>query len=150
MNILVNAFRRRITTLSVVGAITIRIGNDTPSGPDLLLSYHENSHYNSVQDESLSRSFRHNVSNVGLEIKTGKDTPYNSSSKQNKDGIQHTQPCQQTMSKESCSISEHKPKQKRNDFCGCGSGLRYKKCLLPISSIISPFAIPPIFYYNPF
>ena len=45
--------RRTITIFSPTGAFSIESGHDEESGDKLLLSYHDNGHYNSVRDENV-------------------------------------------------------------------------------------------------
>jgi hypothetical protein len=49
-------YKRKVTIFSTSGIYNIGIGDEKPSGSDFLLSYHENSHYNSVHDETCNRS----------------------------------------------------------------------------------------------
>mmetsp|Transcript_36860 Transcript_36860/g.44037 ORF Transcript_36860/g.44037 Transcript_36860/m.44037 type:complete len:333 (+) Transcript_36860:232-1230(+) len=134
-------YKRKITVFSVVGAYNIGIGDETPSGPDLLLSYHENSHYNSVQDESVSRSFQN--SHASAEAQGNCDTmktktidisdAKTTSTRQRKDKNQCALKSYQSLNGETKDInrkSQNGTKQKRNDLCSCGSGLLYKKCCL--------------------
>lgn len=48
------AYRRTINIFSPTGAFSIEIGHDDESGDKLLLSYHDNGHYNSVRDENTA------------------------------------------------------------------------------------------------
>lgn len=48
-------YKRKVTVFSTSGIYNIDIGDEKPSGSDFLLSYHENSHYNSVHDETLHK-----------------------------------------------------------------------------------------------
>lgn len=71
-----------------------------------MVSYHENSHYNSVED------FTRKLSNEKL-----KSTSDSSISKSNpKD--------------DDCKENSKKKTQKRNEKCSCGSGVKYKDCCL--------------------
>lgn len=136
--------RRKITVFSVVGAYNIGIGDETPSGPDLLLSYHENSHYNSVRDESVSRSFQKShksaevqgICNTMNSKTTDISDTKTTSTRPREDKNQCTLKSSQSEDRETKDInqtSQNDPKQKRNDLCSCGSGLRYKKCCLAAS-----------------
>ena len=101
-------YKRQITIFSATGAYNIGIGDEDPSGPDLLLSYHENSHYNSVYEaerNSLHEIEQNQDEKKCSEIANG-DVEINQSSSKNL--------------------------PKRNDFCHCGSKRRYKKCCLEI------------------
>jgi len=110
-------YKRRITVFSMVGAYTIGIGDETPSAPNLLLSFHENSHYNSVHD----KSFPNAIESTGDNITVKKDE--NGSSTSTKDSSTAER-------KDKSRIPQNSLKQKRNELCACGSGLRYKKCCL--------------------
>ena len=99
-------YKRQVTIFAASGAYNIGIGNEKPEGPDMLLSFHENSHYNSVHDES---------SNSLHEVKVNEDNE---------------------TEKDSSSVAESAEGtlklQRKNDLCPCGSNLRYKKCCLAI------------------
>jgi len=95
-------YKRQVTIFAASGAYNIGIGDEETSGPDLLLSYHENSHYNSVHDES-SESLH--------EVKATEDNE-----------------AQDTSVIESDEGKSKLPR--KNDACPCGSNLRYKKCCL--------------------
>jgi len=133
---------------SAVGAINIGIGDEPSSGPDLLVSYHENNHYNSVQDESIPRSFRHrhtpaivnsNAVKMSPTMMIDNDDTKDSSTRQRKNTNEYTRGSPQIIegnkgrNRRIQNMAQNMPKQKRNDFCGCGSGLRYKKCCLAAS-----------------
>mmetsp|Transcript_20997 Transcript_20997/g.31075 ORF Transcript_20997/g.31075 Transcript_20997/m.31075 type:complete len:285 (+) Transcript_20997:79-933(+) len=98
-------YKRQVTIFAASGAYNIGIGDEKPSGPDMLLSFHENSHYNSVHDES---------SNSLHEVKVNEDNETEKDSS-------------------IAESAEGKSKlQRKNDLCPCGSNLRYKKCCLAI------------------
>ena len=91
-----------------------------------MLSYHENSHYNSVHDQEVFKRFEEgkrettHQSTLRNEIKLkGKQTKL----VENSNGVSH---------KGSEKGTEYSGKPKRNDLCSCGSGLRYKKCCMAI------------------
>jgi hypothetical protein len=116
-------YKRNVTIFSASGIYNISKGDDkTPSGPDILLSYHDNSHYNSVHDESKGFT---PISNSGL-------------NDQNQSEIITKQTGQHVHSigvhgKENSSINDafhHEKKIRKNDICPCGSNLRFKKCCL--------------------
>ena len=119
------------------------MGDEKPSGPDLLLSYHENNHYNSVRDESVSRSYNHirkhkpaeakcNSIQIkpNMEIDNAKGNNCSTSKKTEEKQSPESEIKQGTNKIKS---SQNKARQKRNDLCSCGSGLRYKKCCLAAS-----------------
>jgi hypothetical protein len=118
-------YRRNITIFSAVNAINIGTGDETPEGPDILLSYHENSHYNSVHDEEvLSRFKKTNAQSTDKNKVKNRRNKINPTDQENDVGI--------TLKEDDEQRDGSKEKIKRNDLCPCGSGFRYKKCCLAI------------------
>ena len=149
--------RRTITVFNPTGAFSIDCGHDDESGDKLLLSYHDNGHYNSVRDDSRKltppkfsdRSTQNG--NLGGRKKKGKrQNVGNDEKKEERDAepnARSTTSCSpependnhkeadgeksDTCKKE----KETKAKQvivRKNDPCPCGSNLRYKKCCLAV------------------
>jgi OTU-like cysteine protease/SEC-C motif len=81
------------------------------SGPNLLLTYHDNEHYNSVRDVS-----------VKFVPWTPLPTDANHASDEENNDRETTGDNQ--------SPTRHNATTKKNDLCPCQSGLRYKKCCL--------------------
>ena len=116
--------RRAITIFSRVGAYNISLDDDEgTNAPNMLLSYHDNMHYNSVHDSKskvyreLSENDKNNSSSINEDISKNYEETTNKTGtamKNNHVGMQ--------------TSKQHIPK--RNDLCSCGSGLRYKKCCL--------------------
>lgn len=104
-------YKRQVTIFSSDGVFNIGI-DEEPSGPDILLSYHENSHYNSVHDETAI-SLHEKKNAVREEEKTSPSCEVGGKSSKN-------------------GIGKSKSAPKKNDPCPCGSNLRYKKCCLAI------------------
>lgn len=106
-------YKRKITIFSASGAYNIGIGDEKPSGPDLLLSYHENSHYNSVHDADKESSL------------------HDGEMLQNRVG---SHSAEETNQEDADSLRsqniKRKPALKKNDLCHCGSKRKYKKCCL--------------------
>mmetsp|Transcript_14504 Transcript_14504/g.17642 ORF Transcript_14504/g.17642 Transcript_14504/m.17642 type:complete len:255 (-) Transcript_14504:28-792(-) len=125
-------YKRTVTIFSNIGAYNIDIGDEKTSGPDILLSYHDNQHYNSIHDSSIDYSPDNTkkkdvsgTSNKENRLSTEKQPSgelETDSSKIDVKSLRQDQkddimPTTQTI-------------QKRNEVCSCGSGLRYKKCCL--------------------
>ena len=109
---------RNITVFSAdLAAFTIPHGGSKTAGPDLLVSYHDNDHYNSVR--STSSAGKNGFSNgfVGDEDspQTKKENGNSKKSGNNaKDG----------------NGSPAQSNAKKSAPCPCGSGQKYKKCCL--------------------
>ena len=107
------AFGRNITVLSAVGLMKIEsnLPSDekqkehrvakTKNEPPLLVSYHENDHYNSCRSLHDDKS-----SSTGTQIKS----PTKSRT------------CEKIINQ------AKKERRKRNEMCDCGSGAKYRKC----------------------
>ena len=140
-------YRRNITVFSAsLAAFTIEHGHPTkdPAGPDLMLSYHDNDHYNSVRDNKAGKP------PPPIKTYTKQDTQNSTSSTStavvsdvpddNCQSIEtepmETDPIEEKEKRhnESKKVSPKKKasnnKPRKNDVCPCGSGLRYKKCCL--------------------
>ena len=126
-------YRRNITIFSATNAINIGTGDEDPEGPDILLSYHENSHYNSVHDEEVLSARTRTRSFKRTNSQSTEKTNVKSRTKENKVNPTHEKDDTIIESKQSDEPrDESKEKIKRNDLCPCGSGFRYKKCCLAI------------------
>ena len=122
---------------ATLSAYSIEPGDGKASGPDLLVSFHDNDHYNSVRDEKsppqppekrikkksreLDRKTPQKELSLGSDTtSTTMTTTASSSSDTNISTGSHSIPdfgCKQT----------NKTTKKRTD-CPCGSGQRYRKC----------------------
>lgn len=117
-------YRRDITVFSAAGAFSIASGHEEKSEGNILLSFHENDHYNSVRDRNVqnrisTKSFR---SELGSKIDFPDAQSKRSDSKSD-DGSERRPNIRRQGSGK---------KQRRNDPCSCGSGLLYKKCCLSV------------------
>ena len=113
--------RRSITVYSeILAAFTIDHGDTKSMGSPLLVSYHDNDHYNSVRNKLHPRI----PSKVMVPRSNGQTkrnvTRYVSE-------IDTVTTC---LSKAQVADNAQKTNIKRSAPCPCGSGLRYKKCCL--------------------
>lgn len=146
-------YKRTVTIFTHVGAYNISVDTEEEkSRPNMLLSYHDNRHYNSVHDQANNghdknnqdapnqsgsgsknngqrketRKKKQNGNYHSDETKTNNVIDYNDGSK---DGVQSLQE-----QKLRTDVAKEELKKKnvlrKNDICSCGSGLRYKKCCL--------------------
>lgn len=145
-------YRRRVRVFSSnLAAMNIDYDSDKPpAGPELLVSYHDNDHYNSVRDNSRGgkppapiktyekTDFGSETDEIPSDEGTCAETEDCDSSKtQSTSSTQATPNAQSTSSTEKSEVSEsiesgenHKPKKppKANAKCPCGSNLTYRKC----------------------
>jgi SEC-C motif len=100
-------------------------GEEKSSGPDLLLSYHDNDHYSSVRDATASKA----------KPKVNGDEKLDS--EDSKTGKKPKSPTKSGKSNENDSQSNENAKNqsdtqplppKKNDLCPCGSGKKFKRC----------------------
>jgi len=150
VSILLISNRRRIKVFSAnLAALTLDHGSEeAASGPDMMVSYHDNSHYNSVRDRSLSKPpppSKHFTKPTTETMEVGKQTDdlksvdeteiedAGSVLKDNSDcQLQNTEGIKAKTDSygstgTSCALSST---VKKSAPCPCGSGLRYKKCCL--------------------
>jgi OTU domain-containing protein 3 len=121
-------YERKVTVFSAaLSAYTIE-PDVKPSGPDILLSFHDNDHYNSVRDEKAPP--RPILKRIKEKSKT---TEPRVLAKQVLERTATSSTTASTIS-EALSVSESKGTAKapvdRKAVCPCGSGQRYKKCCL--------------------
>ena len=149
-------YRRKITVYSAtLAAFTIDHDESNLSGPDLLFSYHDNNHYNSVRDEKKKKK---NTNNNNNNKTNNKNTKQETSQKPAKNDTKSTAAATTTnyptteqgngKNNSSTTISTkvsdkselsandggkgggRKVVVKKNAPCPCESGLKYKKCCL--------------------
>lgn len=139
--------RRKITVFSTtLSAFTIDHGESKSLGNDLLISYHDNDHYNSVRDvksppkpvknisESKSTSFDDNSNSKETHSnKSGnaieENQPKDSEGRSIGDALTDaTEDVTESMSTLFCNTKGSKPK--KSALCPCGSGLKSRKCCL--------------------
>lgn len=77
-------FRRNITIFSAGGVFSIESGHDRNTGPDLMLSYHENSHYNSVKSSTPSDNEKPSDSTYDSKTKGNRSSNENNDDKDKK------------------------------------------------------------------
>eukprot|EP00563_Minutocellus_polymorphus_P014408 CAMPEP_0181051680 /NCGR_PEP_ID=MMETSP1070-20121207/17182_1 /TAXON_ID=265543 /ORGANISM="Minutocellus polymorphus, Strain NH13" /LENGTH=326 /DNA_ID=CAMNT_0023130715 /DNA_START=30 /DNA_END=1010 /DNA_ORIENTATION=+ len=134
-------YRRTITVYSPTGAFSIESGHDEESGDKLLLSYHGQDHYNSVRDDNTKVK----PMTIPTEDSTNCDKPKNANGggrkkKKNTDktGVDDGDEKKDDGNPPGDSTDNanqgRRPEKilRKNDPCPCGSGLRYKKCCLPM------------------
>mmetsp|Transcript_7275 Transcript_7275/g.10420 ORF Transcript_7275/g.10420 Transcript_7275/m.10420 type:complete len:326 (+) Transcript_7275:243-1220(+) len=102
-------YSRNIKIYSFPEVFNVNPDSESIIGPDLLLSYHDNSHYNCIVDISQNSAMH------AMKVEKKEE-------EQNHD--------QNEIRKSTKSTKNFKNgiTQKRNDLCKCGSGFRYKKC----------------------
>jgi hypothetical protein len=128
--------RRKVTVFSAtLSAYSIEPGDEKPSGPDLLVGFHDNDHYNSVRDEKSppkppkkpnkvkikEMDMDRQASPKGFSEASDSTTSTAAASVSDISPDNKLQP-----SDERPSIS--KTPVKKSAPCPCGSGERYKKC----------------------
>lgn len=110
---------RNIKVFSSHAAFTIEHDHKNSAGRDLTVSYHENDHYNSVRDSSVSKPSPPSIFPV---------EKASAQSSKVDDGADVRDNLEVQTTSES-PVQQH-ASLKKNDPCHCGSGLRYKKCCL--------------------
>lgn len=116
-------YQRKITVYSqTLAAFRIDHGESSSLGPDLLVSYHDNDHYNSVRNKLRPPTPVTMNNDIAAQVKQHNNIFTNSD-------------LESSLSKISLKESEEKETYtekniKRSAPCPCGSGLRYKKCCL--------------------
>uniref|UniRef100_A0A7S4REW0 OTU domain-containing protein n=1 Tax=Ditylum brightwellii TaxID=49249 RepID=A0A7S4REW0_9STRA len=140
-------YQRNILVFSVTGAFSLESGHERTSGPDLLISFHEDAHYNSVRDNNAAppkirprtddetiSSFRNSSRIKKNDLSRNRKNDQNESSsspKEKKDETSTTtEPVKKRGKNGGGSNDHHHQQQQRNGSCPCGSSLRYKKCCL--------------------
>jgi hypothetical protein len=152
--------RRKITAFSAaLSAFTIDHGESESSGPDLLVSFHDNDHYNSVRDEKVPPKAPAKRKATKSKLKADKseeDGKKADMSGEDGEKVEKVEKAEEdgknaelsekqdtsTTTSMSSSMSDlsvtdmDKPNAKaakppkKNAPCPCGSGKRYKKCCL--------------------
>lgn len=113
--------RRSITVYSeTLAAFTIDHGSKKPMGTDLLVSYHDNDHYNSVRNKL------HPPTPSKVLPRASARTKRDNHDRSKEPDIDALTTC---LSKSQITDPQ-KANIKRSAPCPCGSGLRYKKCCL--------------------
>ena len=142
-------YRRNITIFSTIGAYNINTDDsEGNSRSNMLLSYHDNQHYNSVQNKNDTSNANANqttyYNSATNEAKTKSQKINKKRNEYPKDeetlGGSDTAERNENINdgnfdriQETPGIDKNKTISKgpkKNDVCTCGSGLRYKKCCL--------------------
>ena len=121
-----------------MAAFTIDHGESKSMGPDLLVSYHDNDHYNSVRNKLHPPKLVRNGMLPMNDILSNKIHTKNTNIYETTHQGSHEIECI-TTSFSALPLSDKREEEtekntiknvKRNAPCPCGSGLRYKKCCL--------------------
>eukprot|EP00536_Pseudo-nitzschia_multiseries_P002264 jgi/Psemu1/294765/fgenesh1_pm.30_\ len=133
-------FRRNVTVYSeTMAAFTIDHGESKSRGPDLLVSYHDNDHYNSVRNKLQPPTPpRTKVSPTNGQTSTSTSIQINNNAKAMHEDSLEIECISSALSElllsddniEGTTDSKSMKTVKRSAPCPCGSGLRYKKCCL--------------------
>jgi hypothetical protein len=134
-------YQRNILVYSAdLDTYTISQEGKKPKGPDMMVSYHDNDHYNSVRDRRVSKppTFT-KVSYEALEANrsdNGSTSPDDNTSDENasSNDTGSEEYDENVDQREDCEATEQSPlpanRPKKTAPCPCGSGLQYKKCCL--------------------
>jgi hypothetical protein len=132
-NVFLSFCRRKVTVFSAsLAAFTIDHGEKESAGPDMLISFHDNAHYNSVRDKKSLPKQASSNSDKGKEKGTQQKKKVNGSSESTKTNDTAIS-ARNSMSEltMNCAATDEKPArdtQLKSAPCPCGSGQRYKKC----------------------
>lgn len=121
-------YERKVTVFSAALSAYSIEPNIKPSGPDLLVSFHDNDHYNSVRNTNGSPRPPSRRSETKAKEKKDKKA----SEKEESDSTGTSGTAASSSTEVSSGLSDRiagvqKPGNKRGS-CTCGSGKRYKKC----------------------
>jgi hypothetical protein len=138
-----------------LSALTIEHGGKTSLGPDILVSYHDKDHYNSVRDIRVGKPspvvrtlVKSETGEMSAEYsdeptiqEAGEQTEEQPSRQEDRELNNTRNPealhlaleehHQSDTSKTETKTKGSKEKTKKNAQCPCGSGIRYKKCCRP-------------------
>jgi OTU-like cysteine protease/SEC-C motif len=135
-------YRRNITVFSNTSAMRIPHGQKQSSGPDLLLSYHDNDHYNSVHDTTQQQNKPmdppESAAAMMMEQAPSEQTCDTEEISCRSMGVccepqgsvLDATPSSPPASAEEQTAPSSKPTAttKKNSPCYCGSGKKYKRC----------------------
>jgi SEC-C motif len=147
-------YRRNVIVFSEsLSALTIEHGGKTSSGPDILVSYHDNDHYNSVRDirlgkpppviktfvksetgEMSAESHDEPIHQEAGELTVENPHKHSEEDKSSQLTDMTCTPQSDDSEEEEDAAAESKPRSKaekklqKNSPCHCGSGIKYKKC----------------------
>jgi hypothetical protein len=115
-----------------LSAYTIEPGDEKPNGPDILVSFHDNDHYNSVRDEKSPPKPppRRNISKGVLSRRRqsreqSSDTTVATSTTTVSTESDMSVEVKLSTEMDNLHLTKH---IKKSAPCPCGSGQRYKKC----------------------
>jgi SEC-C motif len=120
---------RNIVVYSAEHALTIEHGQGKSGGINMMVSYHENDHYNSVRDNSVAKP----PPPVNIKRLTNIESSQSGDTEailEEPDIDGEIKKPEETVTEP--SMSNEKP-VKKNAPCPCGSGLRYRKCCWKIN-----------------
>jgi hypothetical protein len=124
-------FSRDIIVFSAeMAAFTIPHGTGKTTGPELLVSYHDNDHYNSVRLSSATRAPPAPIDSSSSSSEAPRKPM--TETKRHQGGIEKSS--EEAESEHDCNLTEShcnsKQSVKKSAPCPCGSGLKYKQCCL--------------------
>lgn len=144
-------YSRSFTIFSPSGAFSIESGNEEESGDNIMLSYHDNGHYNSIigsegikpikmyedieEASSGVGKRRESKSNIAKKKRRAENLAGTEAMKSSNDSFtgEEVGDKRDEHIRSNIEIGGNGSKAlRRNDPCPCGSGLRYKKCCLAI------------------
>lgn len=120
---------------ATLSAYSIEPGEEKSSGPDILVSFHDNDHYNSVRDEKSPpkpppRRNKEKTRQLGHEA--GEREQSHASDSTATSATASSSVSDMSIDNkavpEDSVLSQTKKQIKKSASCPCGSGLRYKKC----------------------
>lgn len=118
----------------ILSAYSIEPGEEKPSGPDILVSFHDNDHYNSVRDEkSPPKPPPKRNKQKGKDVDRRAPRKELSQASDTTIATATTSSSVSDMSIDNQSIPQSSASQtnkpvKKSAPCPCGSGQRFKKC----------------------
>lgn len=120
---------RNIVVYSAEHALTIEHGQGKSGGPNMMVSYHENDHYNSVRDNSAPKPPPPAKMKRLISIESSHNGDTEAMLEQDDINVEITKPEEIVVEPR---VPNRKP-VKMNAPCPCGSGLRYRKCCWEIN-----------------
>ena len=119
---------------ATLSAYSIESGGEKASGPNLLVSFHDNDHYNSVRVEKSPPkppAKQNKQKSKKLDAKTPDhelSQTSNSTTSNTTTVSSASDTCTDNKAVADVAASQTKIPRKKSAVCPCGSGLRYKKC----------------------
>jgi OTU domain-containing protein 3 len=118
-------YRRNIIVYSTGHALTIAHGQEKAGGTDMMVSYHENDHYNSVRDKSAAKPPKTSKIKTWSIIESSDSLETEAVFEQDENDDDEVTKQKETVVEP--TVPNVKP-AKKNDPCPCASGVKYKKC----------------------